>query len=153
LLAPLTGRTKTTGTALNRALAKVRQRGYAVEDQEATVGDAGIAAPILSRDGVVAGAIGVVGAARQGVMPDPRGRVRVSKLDPADKTLEFIGEDSIDHTPKNEQVLLKMGSALKFPAWSGRLKQETRALSWNWFPAVTVSGCFRWFPPILTRMP
>ena len=46
-----------------RALARVRQRGYAVEDQEATVGDAAIAAPIVSRDGVVAGAIGVVGAA------------------------------------------------------------------------------------------
>ena len=44
-------------------------------------------------------------------MPLPRGRVRVSKVDPADKTLEFIGEDSIDHTPKNEKVLLKMGSA------------------------------------------
>jgi len=44
-------------------------------------------------------------------LPLPRGRVRVSKLDPADKTLEFIGEDAIDHTPKNERVLLKMGSA------------------------------------------
>ncbi|HUL66856.1 MAG TPA: hypothetical protein VLW55_19810 [Burkholderiaceae bacterium] len=44
-------------------------------------------------------------------IPLPRGRVRVSKLDPADKTLEFIGEDSIDHTPRNEKVLLKMGSA------------------------------------------
>jgi hypothetical protein len=44
-------------------------------------------------------------------MPLPRGRVRVSKLDPADKTLEFIGEDAIDHTPKNEKVLLKLGSA------------------------------------------
>src|SRR2546429_1642638 len=62
-LAPLTGRTKTTRSALNRALAQVRQRGFAVEDQEATVGDAGIAAPILARDGVVAGAIGVVGPA------------------------------------------------------------------------------------------
>src|SRR6266496_968443 len=62
-LVPLTGRTKTTRNALSRALAQVRQRGYAVEDQEATVGDAGIAAPILARDGVVAGAIGVVGAA------------------------------------------------------------------------------------------
>jgi DNA-binding IclR family transcriptional regulator len=62
-LAPLTGRTKTTRAALNRALAQVRQRGFAVEDQEATVGDAGIAAAILARDGVVAGAIGVVGPA------------------------------------------------------------------------------------------
>ncbi|MDH4151681.1 MAG: DUF4139 domain-containing protein, partial [Betaproteobacteria bacterium] len=31
--------------------------------------------------------------------------------DPADQTLEFIGEDTIDHTPRNEQVLIKMGSA------------------------------------------
>lgn len=44
-------------------------------------------------------------------MPLPRGRVRVSKLDTADSTLEFIGEDAIDHTPRNEQVLLKLGSA------------------------------------------
>src|SRR5579863_8371093 len=58
----LTGRTKTSRVALSRALAQVRKQGYAVEDQEATVGDAGIAAPILGRDGVVAGAIGVVGA-------------------------------------------------------------------------------------------
>ena len=44
-------------------------------------------------------------------MPLPSGRVRVSKLDPADQTLEFIGEDTIDHTPRNEQVQIKMGSA------------------------------------------
>ena len=34
-------------------------------------------------------------------MPLPSGRIRVSKLDPADETLEFIGEDAIDHTPKD----------------------------------------------------
>ena len=61
-LAPLTGRTKTTRNALTRALTHVRA-GYAVENEEATVGDAGIAAPILGRDDVVAGAIGVVGPA------------------------------------------------------------------------------------------
>jgi hypothetical protein len=44
-------------------------------------------------------------------MPLPSGRVRVSKLDPADQSLEFIGEDTIDHTPKDEQVLIKLGSA------------------------------------------
>jgi hypothetical protein len=44
-------------------------------------------------------------------MPLPSGRVRVSKIDDADKTLEFIGEDVIDHTPRNEKVLLKLGSA------------------------------------------
>ena len=62
-LAPLTGRTKTTRVALSRVLNQVRRLGYAVEDQEATVGDAVIAAPIFGRDTVVAGAIGVVGAA------------------------------------------------------------------------------------------
>src|SRR5271170_4617128 len=71
-LTPLTGRTKTTRAALNRALGQVRQRGYAVEDQEATVGDAGIAAPIVSRDGAVAGAIGVVGAAERLLAPGTR---------------------------------------------------------------------------------
>jgi hypothetical protein len=44
-------------------------------------------------------------------MPLPSGRVRVNKLDRADTTLEFIGEDKIDHTPRNEKVLIKMGSA------------------------------------------
>jgi DNA-binding IclR family transcriptional regulator len=62
---PLTGRTKTTRVALSRALAQVRKQGYAVEDQEATVGDAGIAAAILNREGAVSGAIGVVGPAER----------------------------------------------------------------------------------------
>ena len=43
--------------------------------------------------------------------PLPAGRMRVSKLDPADSTLEFIGEDAIDHTPEDEQVRVKLGSA------------------------------------------
>jgi DNA-binding IclR family transcriptional regulator len=60
-LAPLTGKTRTTRAALGRALAQVRRLGYAVEDQEATVGEAGIAAAIVNREGSVAGAIGVVG--------------------------------------------------------------------------------------------
>src|SRR5579864_6564390 len=49
--APLTGRTMTQGPALGQALAQVRKRGYAIEDQEATVGDAGIAAPVISGEG------------------------------------------------------------------------------------------------------
>lgn len=44
-------------------------------------------------------------------VPLPAGRVRVAKLDEADGSLEFIGEDRIDHTPKNETVQLKLGSA------------------------------------------
>jgi hypothetical protein len=44
-------------------------------------------------------------------MPLPAGRMRVSKLDTADNTLEFIGEDAIPHTARNEKVLIKLGSA------------------------------------------
>ena len=44
-------------------------------------------------------------------VPLPAGRIRVSQLDAADSSLEFIGEDKIDHTPKDEKVLVKLGSA------------------------------------------
>ena len=44
-------------------------------------------------------------------LPLPKGRIRVSQFDAADRSLEFIGEDVIDHTPKNERVLVKLGSA------------------------------------------
>lgn len=44
-------------------------------------------------------------------VPLPAGRLRVSKLDPADQGLEFIGEDLIDHTPRDETVQVKLGSA------------------------------------------
>jgi DNA-binding IclR family transcriptional regulator len=71
-LSPLTGRTKTTRAALTRALAQVRGAGYAVENEEATVGDAGIAAPILGRDDLVAGAVGVVGSAERLLAPGTR---------------------------------------------------------------------------------
>ena len=43
--------------------------------------------------------------------PLPKGKFRVYKQDDADGTLEFIGEDLIDHTPKNETVLIKLGQA------------------------------------------
>jgi hypothetical protein len=44
-------------------------------------------------------------------MPLPAGKIRVSKLDTADDSLEFVGEDLITHTPKDETLLLKLGSA------------------------------------------
>jgi hypothetical protein len=44
-------------------------------------------------------------------IPLPRGRIRVSRLDAADDSLEFIGEDVIDHTPRDEKVRVKLGSA------------------------------------------
>lgn len=44
-------------------------------------------------------------------MPLPAGRIRVSQQDKADGSLEFIGEDKIDHTPKDENVRVKLGTA------------------------------------------
>jgi hypothetical protein len=44
-------------------------------------------------------------------MPLPRGKVRVYKRDDADGTLEFVGEDLIDHTAKDETVQVKLGQA------------------------------------------
>ncbi len=44
-------------------------------------------------------------------IPLPRGRIRVSKLDTADQSLELVGEDTIDHTAKDEKVLVRMGTA------------------------------------------
>jgi hypothetical protein len=44
-------------------------------------------------------------------IPLPAGRIRVYKKDEADGSLELIGEDHIDHTPRDEQIRLKLGSA------------------------------------------
>lgn len=43
--------------------------------------------------------------------PLPAGRLRVSKRDDADGSLEFIGEDVIDHTARDETVQVRLGSA------------------------------------------
>ena len=54
----------------------------------------------------------VKNAAANGLgVPLPAGKIRVSKLDPADKSLEFIGEDVIDHTARDETVQIRLGSA------------------------------------------
>ncbi|MSQ47279.1 MAG: DUF4139 domain-containing protein [Deltaproteobacteria bacterium] len=43
-------------------------------------------------------------------MPLPKGTVRVYKAD-KDGSLQFIGEDAIDHTAKDEKLTVKMGEA------------------------------------------
>jgi DNA-binding IclR family transcriptional regulator len=73
----LTGRTLTDPEALRQALTATQERGYAVEDQEATLGDAGLAAAVFDWSGRAAGALGIVGpaerlleAGRQGPLAD-----------------------------------------------------------------------------------
>jgi hypothetical protein len=47
-------------------------------------------------------------------IPMPKGKVRIYKAD--GKSLEFAGEDMVDHTPKNEKVKLKIGDAFDVTA-------------------------------------
>lgn len=48
-------------------------------------------------------------------IPLPKGVVRVYKKDSAGNA-QFVGEDHIDHTPKNEKVRLKLGDAFDITA-------------------------------------
>lgn len=59
-------------------------------------------------------------------MPLPRGKVRVYKAD-AGGSQQFIGEDWIDHTPKNERVKVKLGEA--FDVVGERTQKEYRKLA------------------------
>jgi len=68
-MAPLTGRTITDPERLEEALAHVVADGIAIEDQEAIVGEAEIAATVFDHRGRAVGAIGVVGAVDR-LLPD-----------------------------------------------------------------------------------
>jgi len=59
-------------------------------------------------------------------MPLPKGTVRVYKAD-TDGSLQFVGEDQIDHTPKDETVKIKMGDA--FDVVAERKQTEWRKLA------------------------
>jgi len=48
-------------------------------------------------------------------VPLPAGKVRVFKAD-ADGSLEFLGEDMIDHTPRDEEVKIYVGNAFDIVA-------------------------------------
>ncbi|WP_409474360.1 IclR family transcriptional regulator [Streptomyces sp. HC307] len=61
---------------LTRALAEVRELGWAAEVQELSVGDAGVASPIRGHGGLVVGAIGLSGPVER--ICDSQGRPRSS---------------------------------------------------------------------------
>jgi hypothetical protein len=58
-------------------------------------------------------------------MPLPKGVVRVYKADKSGAK-QFVGEDSIDHTPRDERVRVKMGEA--FDVVADRKQLEWKAL-------------------------
>jgi DNA-binding IclR family transcriptional regulator len=61
-LEPYTRRTLSTASALNSALTQIRERGWAAEVEEMSVGVAGVAAAIRGHGGLVVGSIGITGA-------------------------------------------------------------------------------------------
>ena len=60
-------------------------------------------------------------------IPLPKGKVRVYKEDEADNSLEFVGEDLIDHTPQDEKVRIFVGNA--FDIKGERIQKEMNQLS------------------------
>ncbi len=56
-------------------------------------------------------------------MPLPAGKVRVYQTD-IDKAREFIGDDSIDHTPKDEPVKVRIGRAFDLAAQRTRTDRK-----------------------------
>jgi hypothetical protein len=73
----------------------IQDQGYAATSQ-GTVGS------YLEFDNKEANRLGI---------PLPAGRVRVNQANQADGALEFIGEDVIKHTPRNETLRIKLGNA------------------------------------------
>ncbi len=59
-------------------------------------------------------------------IPLPKGKVRVYQRD-ADGKEQFIGEDEIDHTPKNEEVRLYLGNA--FDIVGERVQKDFKSLA------------------------
>lgn len=81
----------------------------------------------LTRDQKVAVVLELKNAKEGGLgMPLPKGTVRVYKKDRSGAE-QFIGEDAIDHTPKDEIVRLNVGDA--FDVVADRTQTEYRAMS------------------------
>lgn len=61
-------------------------------------------------------------------MPLPKGTIRVYKED-KDGSIQFIGEDRIDHTPKDEKVKIKIGEA--FDVVGERIQTDYKRIAPN----------------------
>jgi hypothetical protein len=67
-------------------------------------------------------------------MPIPKGILRVYKHD-SDGSLQFIGEDSVDHTPKDEKIRVKMGNAFD-------VKAARKQMTWEKISKDTIETSF-----------
>jgi hypothetical protein len=65
-------------------------------------------------------------------IPLPKGTVRVYKRD-SEGSLQFIGEDSIDHTPKDEKIRIKLGDA--FDVVATRKQTDWKKIAYDTYEA------------------
>ncbi len=65
-------------------------------------------------------------------MPLPKGTVRVYKQD-NEGSLQFIGEDTIDHTPRDEKVRIKLGDA--FDVVGTRKQTDWKKIAYDTYEA------------------
>jgi hypothetical protein len=83
--------------------------------------------PVTDKATKVGVYLGMENSKKNGMgMPLPKGVVRVYKQD-ADGSLQFVGEDEIDHTPEDEKIRIKMGNA--FDIVAERTQTDYRVLS------------------------
>jgi hypothetical protein len=71
-------------------------------------------------------------------IPLPKGRVRVYKAE-ADANQHFVGEDQIDHTPKDEKIRLYLGDA--FDVVGEHTRTNFRRISQNEVERASRSAC------------
>ncbi len=65
-------------------------------------------------------------------MPLPKGTVRVYKED-GDGSRQFVGEDAIDHTPRDEKIRIKLGEA--FDVVGGRRQTDWKKIASDTYEA------------------
>jgi DNA-binding IclR family transcriptional regulator len=89
-LPTLTGWTIVDPELLTASLGQVARVGFAIEDHEAVVGEAEIAAPVFGREGVV-GAIGVAGPAERLIGEGPRSDILAAVRETARRLSKDMG--------------------------------------------------------------
>jgi DNA-binding IclR family transcriptional regulator len=89
--AVLTGASITDPEKLAAQLKEVLRTGYAVEDQESAIGDAGIASPVFDRSGEVVGALGVVGPVERVLVESARQELAVAVRETARNLSRDLG--------------------------------------------------------------
>ena len=65
-------------------------------------------------------------------IPLPKGTVRVYKAD-KERSLQFVGEDSIDHTPKDEKIRIRLGDA--FDVVGSRKQTDWKKVAYDTYEA------------------